>query len=87
MFTYLTRPNPNRWFPFVLPTMLLVKPLRRLLGRPTAISYFHTTANSWASRKVIQKFNLADIGEGITECEVVKWCVPNQGPAGALRRT
>ncbi|KAF8798356.1 CoA-dependent acyltransferase [Phlegmacium glaucopus] len=52
---------------------MLVKPLRRLLGRPTAISYFHTTATSWASRKVIHKFNLADIGEGIKECEVVKW--------------
>lgn len=62
---------------------MLVRPLRRLLGRPTAVSYFHTTATSWASRKVIQKFNLADIGEGITECEVVKWYV-YRGPAGSF---
>ncbi|KAF8168548.1 CoA-dependent acyltransferase [Crassisporium funariophilum] len=54
---------------------MLVRPLRRLLGRPSAISYFHTTATSWASRKVIHKFKLADIGEGITECEVVKWSI------------
>ncbi|KAF8234838.1 CoA-dependent acyltransferase [Tricholoma matsutake] len=54
---------------------MFVRPLRRLLGRPFAISYFHTTPTSWASRKVIQRFNLADIGEGITECEVIKWSV------------
>ncbi|KAF4623419.1 hypothetical protein D9613_001377 [Agrocybe pediades] len=54
---------------------MLVRPLRRLLGRPLAVSYFHTTPNSWASRKVIKKFNLADIGEGITECEVIKWSI------------
>ncbi|KAF9475358.1 CoA-dependent acyltransferase [Pholiota conissans] len=54
---------------------MIVRPLRRLLGRPLAVSHFHTTASSWASRKVIQKFKLADIGEGITECEVVKWSV------------
>ncbi|PPQ83842.1 hypothetical protein CVT25_000901 [Psilocybe cyanescens] len=57
---------------------MLVRPLRRLLGRPLAISYFHTTPNSWATRKVIKKFKLADIGEGITECEVVKWSVKTQ---------
>ena len=58
------------------PTIMLVSTsLRRLLRRPRAISCFHTTVKLWASRKVVQKFKLADIGEGITECEVVKWCV------------
>ncbi|TFK63377.1 CoA-dependent acyltransferase [Pluteus cervinus] len=54
---------------------MFVRPLRRLLGRPQLVSYFHSTPSSWASRKVIQKFQLADIGEGITECEVIKWSV------------
>ena len=34
---------------------------------------FHTTPSSRG--KVVQKFNLADIGEGITECEIIKWSV------------
>ncbi|RDB27303.1 Lipoamide acyltransferase component of branched-chain alpha-keto acid dehydrogenase complex, mitochondrial [Hypsizygus marmoreus] len=53
---------------------MLVRPLRRLLGRPSVVSYFHTT-HPWRASKVIQKFKLADIGEGITECEVIKWSV------------
>ncbi|KAG5640679.1 hypothetical protein DXG03_007543 [Asterophora parasitica] len=53
--------------------MLVARPARRLLGRPSVVSYFHTTPAYWATRKVIQKFKLADIGEGITECEVIKW--------------
>jgi hypothetical protein len=65
-------PNPKYWFPS---TTMFARPLRRLLGRPSVVSYFHTTPTSWASRKVIQKFKLADIGEGITECEVIKWSV------------
>ncbi|KAF5376862.1 hypothetical protein D9615_007287 [Tricholomella constricta] len=47
--------------------MLVARPVRRLLGRPSVVSYFHTTPAYWAARKVIQKFKLADIGEGITE--------------------
>ncbi|KAF8959802.1 2-oxoacid dehydrogenases acyltransferase-domain-containing protein [Flammula alnicola] len=65
---------------------MLVRPLRRLLGRPLAISYFHTTPTSWASRKVIQKFKLADIGEGITECEIIKWSVKPQSTIQAFDR-
>ncbi|KAG5650716.1 hypothetical protein H0H81_011263 [Sphagnurus paluster] len=58
--------------------MLIARPARRLLGRPSVVSYFHTTPAYWAARKSIQKFNLADIGEGITECEVIKWSIqPN----------
>lgn len=26
-------------------------------------------------KKVLKQFKLADIGEGITECEVIRWCV------------
>ncbi|PPR06544.1 hypothetical protein CVT26_000722 [Gymnopilus dilepis] len=63
---------------------MFVRPLRRLLGRPLAVSYFHTTPTSWASRKVIKKFNLADIGEGITECEVIKWNVKPQASVQAF---
>ena len=33
------------------------------------------TSPAWFGRRVIQPFKLADIGEGITECEVIKWCV------------
>ncbi|EGN92938.1 hypothetical protein SERLA73DRAFT_98510 [Serpula lacrymans var. lacrymans S7.3] len=52
---------------------MLTRPLRRLLGRPFVISHFHTSP-SWSS-KVLRQFKLADIGEGITECEVIKWSV------------
>ncbi|KAF9643898.1 CoA-dependent acyltransferase [Thelephora ganbajun] len=32
----------------------------------------------------LQKFNLADIGEGITECEVISWSVKSQGTVQAF---
>ncbi|KDR70063.1 hypothetical protein GALMADRAFT_255447 [Galerina marginata CBS 339.88] len=63
---------------------MLVRPLRRLLGRPLAVSYFHTTGISWASRKVLKTFNLADIGEGITECEIIKWSTKPQATIQAF---
>ncbi|KAJ7591476.1 2-oxoacid dehydrogenases acyltransferase-domain-containing protein [Mycena floridula] len=50
--------------------------LTRLL-RPPLARYFHSTSSSWATRKTLQRFKLADIGEGITECEVIKWNVQN----------
>ncbi|KAJ8515292.1 hypothetical protein ONZ45_g7274 [Pleurotus djamor] len=56
---------------------MLIRPARRLFGRPLAVSYFHTSSSYW-SKKVLQKFKLADIGEGITECEVIKWSVKPQ---------
>ncbi|KAI0045826.1 CoA-dependent acyltransferase [Auriscalpium vulgare] len=50
---------------------MLSRPARRLLGRRAlALRLFHTTHPS--ARKVLQRFKLADIGEGITECEVIK---------------
>lgn len=30
----------------------------------------------YASRKTVRPFLLADIGEGITECEIIKWLAP-----------
>ena len=58
-------------------TMLLGRSIR-LRGRPTRLnawssSYFHTSPVAWA--KVLRTFKLADIGEGITECEVIRWYV------------
>ncbi|KAG6816569.1 hypothetical protein H0H87_004929 [Tephrocybe sp. NHM501043] len=49
----------------------------RLLRRPGTISraYFHSSSPLWLTRKVVHQFKLADIGEGITECEIIKWSV------------
>ncbi|TFY64114.1 hypothetical protein EVG20_g6053 [Dentipellis fragilis] len=62
--------------------MLLLRSAHRLLGRSYLASQFHTSQACWASRKVLQKFKLADIGEGITECEVIKWNVVPPGTIG-----
>lgn len=40
---------------------------RRWLGK----AYFHHSHS--VHKKVSKTFKLADIGEGITECEVLKW--------------
>lgn len=57
--------------------VLVVGGLRRVLvRRPQLYRHFHCSS-AWAVKKVLQPFKLADIGEGITECEVIKWCVPN----------
>ncbi|VDB85092.1 unnamed protein product [Peniophora sp. CBMAI 1063] len=57
--------------------MLLRCGSRSLLYRSYA-RLLHSTSIVQA-RKVLQKFKLADIGEGITECEVIKWNVtPNR---------
>ncbi|EPQ61263.1 CoA-dependent acyltransferase [Gloeophyllum trabeum ATCC 11539] len=58
--------------------------LQLLRGRPSRASLFHTSSTAWASRKVLQKFKLADIGEGITECEVIKWNVKPPGVVQAF---
>ncbi|KAL0950545.1 hypothetical protein HGRIS_007352 [Hohenbuehelia grisea] len=57
---------------------MYLRPLRRLLGRPRVVSQFHTSSPLWG-RKVVHQFKLADIGEGITECEVIKWSVKPLG--------
>ncbi|KIK41275.1 hypothetical protein CY34DRAFT_806216 [Suillus luteus UH-Slu-Lm8-n1] len=58
---------------------MLIRPLRRLLTRSTAVSHFHTFPPCLSSKKILQQFKLADIGEGITECEVIKWNVKELG--------
>ncbi|KIY62624.1 CoA-dependent acyltransferase, partial [Cylindrobasidium torrendii FP15055 ss-10] len=45
---------------------------RLLVRRPLRVSRFHTSSSLWKS---LRTFKLADIGEGITECEVIKWSV------------
>ncbi|KAF8977104.1 2-oxoacid dehydrogenases acyltransferase-domain-containing protein [Cyathus striatus] len=62
---------------------MLARPLRLLIGKPRAVSYFHTSSAVWG-RKTIQRFNLADIGEGITECEVIKWSVKPSSPIASF---
>ncbi|KAI0089932.1 2-oxoacid dehydrogenases acyltransferase-domain-containing protein [Irpex rosettiformis] len=49
--------------------------LVRLRGRPVLLRSrcFHTSRVCWD--KVLRTFKLADIGEGITECEVIRWSV------------
>jgi len=42
--------------------------VRRYLGEAILSPYAR-----YVSRKVVRPFLLADIGEGITECEVIKW--------------
>jgi 2-oxoisovalerate dehydrogenase E2 component (dihydrolipoyl transacylase) len=54
---------------------MFARPIPQLLGRSWARFSFHSTAAFWASKRTVHKFKLADIGEGITECEVIKWCV------------
>lgn len=46
---------------------------RRLQGKRFLVACLHTSRRVQNSRKVIEKFKLADIGEGITECEIIKW--------------
>ncbi|KAH9991057.1 2-oxoacid dehydrogenases acyltransferase-domain-containing protein [Russula vinacea] len=53
--------------------MILLRQTRYALGRRRHIAHFHVSPAWWAARKVLQRFKLADIGEGITECEVIKW--------------
>ncbi|KAF7973547.1 hypothetical protein HWV62_14910 [Athelia sp. TMB] len=64
--------------------MLLARSLRLFIGRPSLASHFHSSQAAWATRKVLQKFKLADIGEGITECEVIKWSVKPLGTIQAF---
>ncbi|KAG6818937.1 hypothetical protein H0H93_016986 [Arthromyces matolae] len=60
--------------------------LVRLLRHPTIVrrAYFHSSALLLAKRKVVHQFKLADIGEGITECEIIKWSVAPSGEVQAF---
>ena len=57
---------------------MLAGRLVRLRGRAIRLSSWQASqfhSSSIALRKVLRTFKLADIGEGITECEVIRWCV------------
>jgi len=57
----------SNWLSY-FPRMLLTRfPSRALLFRRC----FHSSSSLFA--KSLQKFKLADIGEGITECEIIRW--------------
>ncbi|KAF9806705.1 hypothetical protein IEO21_08580 [Rhodonia placenta] len=63
--------EPNGRLHAVVATMVLVgRPFPRILS-----SRFHSASSLWAPRRTLKEFKLADIGEGITECEVIKWSV------------
>ncbi|KAF7356133.1 Dihydrolipoamide acetyltransferase component of pyruvate dehydrogenase complex [Mycena venus] len=55
--------------------------LRGIRHSPRLIARFQTR---WASHKVVHTFKLADIGEGITECEVIRWSVAPRATVGAF---
>ena len=55
--------------------MLHIRIQRALVRGPVLRTHFHTAHALLAARKVLHTFKLADIGEGITECEVIKWFV------------
>ncbi|KAI0809152.1 2-oxoacid dehydrogenases acyltransferase-domain-containing protein [Irpex lacteus] len=54
---------------------IMLTRLVRIRGRPVLPRprHFHTSRICWD--KVLRTFKLADIGEGITECEVIRWSV------------
>lgn len=64
-----------------LSTMVLLRQASLLRGRSLRVPAHYKPA-LWSVRsvKTLQKFKLADIGEGITECEVIKWCASSPSP-------
>ncbi|KAJ7227886.1 2-oxoacid dehydrogenases acyltransferase-domain-containing protein [Mycena haematopus] len=64
---------------------MFLRPLRPLLHPPRAFLLARPQTR-WASSKtkVLHTFRLADIGEGITECEVIRWSVSPQSSVGAF---
>ena len=60
---------------FMITMKVPIRIHRALVRGPLLRSHFHTAHALLAARKVLHTFNLADIGEGITECEVIKWSV------------
>ncbi|KAI4525930.1 CoA-dependent acyltransferase [Schizophyllum commune Loenen D] len=51
---------------------MFARRLRLAARRPALRTHLHSSSALWKS---LQRFKLADIGEGITECEVIKWNV------------
>ncbi|KAI0292236.1 CoA-dependent acyltransferase [Multifurca ochricompacta] len=64
--------------------MSLLRQTRCVISRRRQVAYLHVSPAWWATRKVLQQFKLADIGEGITECEIIKWSVSPQSLIGAF---
>ncbi|KAH8989805.1 CoA-dependent acyltransferase [Lactarius hatsudake] len=64
--------------------MSLLRTTRCVLRKRNSVAHFHLSPAWWAARKVLQQFKLADIGEGITECEVIKWNVSPQSSVSAF---
>ncbi|KAF8264344.1 2-oxoacid dehydrogenases acyltransferase-domain-containing protein [Lactarius quietus] len=64
--------------------MSLIRTTRCVLRSRNNVAYFHPSPAWWAARKVLQRFKLADIGEGITECEVIKWNISPQSSVSAF---
>ncbi|KAH9053708.1 CoA-dependent acyltransferase [Lactarius vividus] len=64
--------------------MSLLRTTRCMFRRRNTVAHFHLSPAWWAARKILQRFKLADIGEGITECEVIKWNVSPQSSVSAF---
>ncbi|KXN82174.1 Lipoamide acyltransferase [Leucoagaricus sp. SymC.cos] len=66
----------------------MIYPLRRLIGRPNNVYIFYAYRSFHSSlpifAKKLEKFKLADIGEGITECEIIKWTVKPSSTVAAF---
>ncbi|KAI6020971.1 CoA-dependent acyltransferase [Pisolithus microcarpus] len=59
--------------------MVLERLLQRTLFRTSFLrSHFHVNHCLLAAQKSLRTFKLADIGEGITECEIIRWAVKEQ---------
>ncbi|KIK59863.1 hypothetical protein GYMLUDRAFT_44337 [Collybiopsis luxurians FD-317 M1] len=57
---------------------MLARRLQTFAGRRFLVACLHTSIRVHNTQKVIEKFKLADIGEGIAEVEVIRWNVkPN----------
>jgi hypothetical protein len=64
------------WHTSLVKAMLFLRPnaCRRILTSKNFVSRLHASA-LLRSSTALQPFKLADIGEGITECEVISWYV------------
>ncbi|OBZ78609.1 Lipoamide acyltransferase [Grifola frondosa] len=58
--------------------------MRFFLPRHSLVSHLHASHPSSAVHKVLKRFTLADIGEGITECEIIRWSVKPASPVQAF---
>ncbi|KAI0638902.1 2-oxoacid dehydrogenases acyltransferase-domain-containing protein [Trametes polyzona] len=59
-------------------------PAARILRSRAAVHLPRTLFHVSATRAALKRFKLADIGEGITECEVIKWNVKPSTPINSF---